>query len=89
MLCAGIIHQISSWLMLPGVGRSAVDNCMSGLNSAVFAYGQTGAGKTHTMLGRLASPKALPSNEVRSSVVCKPSSDKGNNEPAAAYSQIW
>lgn len=38
---------------------------MSGLNSAVFAYGQTGAGKTHTMLGRLAGPKAAPSNEVR------------------------
>ncbi|MEW5309683.1 MAG: hypothetical protein WDW38_001552 [Sanguina aurantia] len=51
-------EEIFNW-----VGRSAVDNCMSGLNSAVFAYGQTGAGKTHTMLGRLAGPKAPPSNE--------------------------
>jgi len=27
-----------------------------GYNSTVFAYGSTGAGKTHTMLGRIGSP---------------------------------
>jgi hypothetical protein len=26
---------------------------MSGYNSSIFAYGQTGAGKTYTMLGQL------------------------------------
>ena len=34
-------------------GAPIVDNCMAGYNSCVFAYGQTGAGKTHTMQGRL------------------------------------
>ena len=34
------------------VGAPAVDNCLSGYNSSVFAYGQTGAGKTFTMTGR-------------------------------------
>jgi hypothetical protein len=36
------------------VGAPVVDNCLSGYNSSVFAYGQTGAGKTHTMTGRVA-----------------------------------
>jgi kinesin family protein 18/19 len=29
---------------------------LNGYNSTVFAYGQTGAGKTHTMLGNEQSP---------------------------------
>jgi kinesin family protein 15 len=35
------------------VGAPVVDNCLSGYNSSIFAYGQTGAGKTFTMTGRL------------------------------------
>lgn len=35
------------------VGRPMVENCMAGYNSSVFAYGQTGAGKTYTMLGAI------------------------------------
>lgn len=27
-------------------GRPIVDNCLNGFNSCIFAYGQTGAGKT-------------------------------------------
>lgn len=34
-------------------GYPLVDNCLAGYNSSIFAYGQTGAGKTHTMLGSL------------------------------------
>lgn len=33
------------------MGAPVVDNCLSGYNSSVFAYGQTGAGKTFTMCG--------------------------------------
>ncbi len=32
-------------------GEAVVDNCMAGFNSSIFAYGQTGAGKTYTMQG--------------------------------------
>ena len=32
-------------------GRSAVDSCFQGLNSTIFAYGQTASGKTFTISG--------------------------------------
>jgi hypothetical protein len=31
--------------------RGSLDDCFQGYNCTVFAYGQTGTGKTHTMLG--------------------------------------
>eukprot|EP01060_Flectonema_neradi_P029691 TRINITY_DN4156_c0_g1_i1.p1 TRINITY_DN4156_c0_g1~~TRINITY_DN4156_c0_g1_i1.p1 ORF type:complete len:1040 (+),score=261.65 TRINITY_DN4156_c0_g1_i1:321-3122(+) len=34
------------------IGRPALDNAWKGFNTCIFAYGQTGAGKTHTMMGR-------------------------------------
>lgn len=40
-------------LRTAAVGMPVVDNCLSGYNSSVFAYGQTGAGKTYTMTGRV------------------------------------
>ena len=33
------------------VGRGVVDAVLAGFNAAVFAYGQTASGKSHTMLG--------------------------------------
>ena len=33
-----------------------MDNVVSGYNSAIFVYGQTGAGKTHTMMGQMDDP---------------------------------
>jgi len=32
--------------------RDSVDNIFDGYNSTIFAYGQTGAGKSFTMLGK-------------------------------------
>eukprot|EP00891_Asterochloris_glomerata_P008188 jgi/Astpho2/8188/gw1.00120.238.1_t len=38
-----------------------VHNCLAGFNSTVFAYGQTSAGKTHTMLGQVPmAPEDMP-----------------------------
>ena len=34
-------------------GHPIVENCLAGYNSSIFAYGQTGAGKTYTMIGQL------------------------------------
>lgn len=37
-----------------------LDNVLNGYNCSVFAYGQTGAGKTHTMEGSAADPGVIP-----------------------------
>jgi kinesin family member 15 len=43
-----------------------VNNVMQGYNACCFAYGQTGAGKTHTMQGDLAlSASGSPQNPMR------------------------
>lgn len=44
-------------------GLPVVENCMNGYNSSIFAYGQTGAGKTYTMLGHLPSPTEFESEK--------------------------
>jgi kinesin family protein 18/19 len=41
--------------------RFLVAGVMEGYNATVFAYGATGSGKTHTMLGNAASPGLMPS----------------------------
>ena len=33
------------------MGRSSTTKCIEGYNCSIFAYGQTGAGKTFTMMG--------------------------------------
>lgn len=33
------------------LGREVLDNAVGGYNTCVFAYGQTGAGKSYTMMG--------------------------------------
>lgn len=37
---------------------SLVDSCIEGYNGTIFAYGQTGCGKTHTMMGSNESEEA-------------------------------
>jgi hypothetical protein len=60
-----------------GAGKPIVDNCMGGYNSTIFAYGQTGAGKTYTMQG----PMAVALEE------CEEVSSLTNT--AASSSDIW
>lgn len=40
------------------VGRPLAHACLEGLNCCIFAYGQTGAGKTYTMVGEVCSEQA-------------------------------
>ncbi|KAI7836017.1 hypothetical protein COHA_010101 [Chlorella ohadii] len=40
--------------LFAAVGAQMVENCMAGFNSSIFVYGQTGAGKTHTITGDVA-----------------------------------
>src|ERR1700753_2664154 len=37
--------------------RSTVEDVMNGYNGTVFAYGQTGAGKSYTMMGDMNDPE--------------------------------
>ncbi|KAI0559378.1 Kinesin motor [Gracilaria domingensis] len=39
-----------------GVARPVVASAVDGINGVIFAYGQTAAGKTHTMLGNTSDP---------------------------------
>lgn len=39
------------------IGKPIADSCLSGYNSTIFAYGQTGAGKTFTILGPSQDPE--------------------------------
>lgn len=47
------------------VGKPITTSCMSGYNGTVFAYGQTGAGKTHTILGPEVCSEGSPQYEER------------------------
>lgn len=38
----------------------AIEKVISGFNCTIFAYGQTGAGKTHTMEGNKVEPGIIP-----------------------------
>lgn len=52
---------MNEWLLQfsAAAGRPIVENCLAGYNSSIFAYGQTGAGKTHTMQGSLSDPEQV------------------------------
>jgi len=39
------------------LGAKCLANCMEGKNVCLFAYGQTGAGKSYSMLGKLGKPE--------------------------------
>ncbi len=51
---------ISTFPLRAAVGRPAVEHCLEGFNVAVIAYGQTGAGKTHSMIGVLPAAPPAP-----------------------------
>ncbi len=42
------------------VARAAIDDVLRGYNATIFAYGQTGAGKSHTMFGRDGNEGIIP-----------------------------
>lgn len=48
------------------VARPIVENVLEGYNGTIFAYGQTGTGKTFTMEGNRTVPelKGIPTNRL-------------------------
>ena len=50
---------ISQSEIFEAIGKPIADSCLSGYNSTIFAYGQTGAGKTFTILGPSQDPEDI------------------------------
>ena len=48
----------------PGVAASTVEEVLQGYNCTVFAYGQTGTGKTYTMEGNRSVNSNVPWEKV-------------------------
>lgn len=51
---------VSQYDVFHDLGLLYVQNALAGYNSTVFAYGQTGAGKTYSMLGSGVDPGLIP-----------------------------
>ncbi|XP_032876188.1 kinesin-like protein KIF9 isoform X2 [Amblyraja radiata] len=47
----GILHDVPQEVMYAAVAKKAVASTINGFSSTIMCYGQTGAGKTHTMTG--------------------------------------
>lgn len=52
--------QDSTQEQLFGEVEDVVDSVLKGINTTLFAYGMTGAGKTHTMQGNAQAPGIIP-----------------------------
>eukprot|EP00892_Ulva_mutabilis_P005153 jgi/Ulvmu1/3009/UM015_0049.1 len=46
-----LLHEVSQQDVFESVGVDAIHAALRGVNSTIIAYGQTGAGKTHTLAG--------------------------------------
>ena len=51
-------------------GRPIVESCLAGYNASIFAYGQTGAGKTHTMVGQLSHGDQVSTCGLPAGLIC-------------------
>ena len=51
-----VLHNASQEDVYRSCGSGLVTRVMDGYNATIMAYGQTGAGKTHTMTGPGTSP---------------------------------
>eukprot|EP00927_Polykrikos_kofoidii_P003851 TRINITY_DN11549_c0_g1_i4.p1 TRINITY_DN11549_c0_g1~~TRINITY_DN11549_c0_g1_i4.p1 ORF type:complete len:1656 (+),score=250.53 TRINITY_DN11549_c0_g1_i4:54-5021(+) len=52
------------------VGRSIGSSCLAGYNGSVYVYGQTGVGKTYTMVGPVSSVQSMQFDERRG-LICR------------------
>jgi len=52
------------------VGRKIGSSCLSGYNSSVYVYGQTGVGKTYTLFGPVSSVQSMHFDERRG-LICR------------------
>lgn len=66
-----------------------IKDVLNGLSAAVFAYGATGSGKTHTMLGPNPKKASTPSNDNGILPPPKTSSGHGDGLMVKALDEIF
>lgn len=71
--------------------KPVLSHVLSGQNASVFAYGPTGAGKTHTMLGSSKQPGVIPRavQEVFKMVKSKDESEGWHYTVSMSYLEIY
>lgn len=67
----GVLGETSTQQeVFESVGRAVGSSCLAGYNGSVYVYGQTGAGKTHTMCGPINSVQSMQFDERRG-ILCR------------------
>lgn len=76
-------------MLLPML-QTLIPGVLRGLNATVFAYGATGSGKTHTMVGKPDDPglMILSMNDIFEGIVSLPSF-LHHNLPAEDIPVVW
>jgi kinesin family protein 18/19 len=70
-------------------GRHLLNSVLDGINASVFAYGATGAGKTHTMLGALGCPGVMVQTVEELYRRIKDRENEQLCEVAVSYIEAW
>jgi kinesin family protein 18/19 len=69
--------------------KSIIDGVLNGYNCTVFAYGATGAGKTHTMLGNDKTPGVMFLTMMDLYKRIEEMKHEKTCEVAVAYLEVW
>eukprot|EP00118_Oscarella_pearsei_P027432 m.1216 g.1216 ORF g.1216 m.1216 type:complete len:794 (+) comp5898_c0_seq1:23-2404(+) len=69
--------------------KGIVDRLFEGINCSVFAYGATGAGKTHTMLGTNDNPGVVFRTMIELYEAIEAKRDEVNCTVVASYAEIY
>ena len=70
--------------------ENSIEDAFEGLNTTVFAYGMTGAGKTHTMQGSTEHPGIIPRVAQRVMELAEEKKEIGKEyEISASYLEIY
>ena len=69
--------------------KPVLDNFLSGVNSTIFAYGITGAGKSHTMFGSSDSNSQVGLIDHSLAYICETANDLPSSKITMSYMEIY
>ena len=86
----GILPKASQETVYSTCAQEVVDHVLRGYNGTIFAYGQTGAGKTYTMSGDTQSyqQRGIVPRAILSSMAAKSASDSARRKSAGTTSIV-